>query len=277
MYGFLTRRVRKLAKWLVLLSILLARLCCFAGPAPIILVQPLDATVLNLDLATFTVVATSGTTMTYQWFKDGYPIAGATSAIYTILSVTPSDDARYYVKVTNAYGTRQSGSANLNVLFAPSITTQPVSKTATEGQTVSLSVNATANPSPNYQWLFNGVVLPDAKNSKLTFPSVDWTNSGAYTVIVSNPYGSVTSAPVTLTVTGTLAVTLTTAASPIPDSSGFTFQFSVQPGFTYVVLASSDLVHWAPIATNIAQANTELFTDPAAINFPRRFYRIALQ
>jgi len=215
--------------------------------------------------------------MTYQWFKDGYPIAGATSAIYTILSVTPSDDARYYVKITKAYGTRQSGSANLNVLFAPSITTQPLSKTATEGQTVSLSVNATANPSPNYQWLFNGVVLPDAKNSKLTFPSVDWTNSGAYTVIVSNPYGSVTSPPVTLTVTGSLAVTLTTAAFPIPDSSGFTFQFSVQPGFTYVVLASSDLVHWAPIATNVAQAATELFTDPAAINFPRRFYRIALQ
>src|SRR6267142_907293 len=209
MYGFLTRRVRELAKWLVLLSILLAR-PCWAGPAPIILVQPLDATVLNLDLATFTVVATSGTTMTYQWFKDGYPIAGATSAIYTILSVTLSDDARYYVKVTNAYGTRQSGSANLNVLFAPSITTQPVSKTATEGQTVSLSVNATANPSPNYQWLFNGVVLHDAKNSKLNFPSVDWTNSGTYTVIVSNPYGSVNSAPVTLTVTGSLAVTLAT-------------------------------------------------------------------
>jgi hypothetical protein len=216
--------------------------------------------------------------MTYQWFKDGYPIPGATSAIYTILSVTPSDDARYYVKVTNAYGTRQSASANLNVLFPPSITTQPVSKTATEGQTVSLSVKATANPSPNYQWLFNGVPLhEEAKNSTLTFPSVDWTNSGTYTVIVSNPYGSVTSAPVTLTVVGNLAVTLTTPASPTPDSGGFTFQFSVQPGFTYVVLASSDLVHWAPIATNVAKADTELFTDPAAINFARRFYRIALQ
>src|SRR5882762_8968664 len=136
MYGFLTRRVRKLAKWLVLLSILLARLCCFAGPAPIILVQPLDATVLNLDLATFTVVASSGTTMTYQWYKDGNLIPGASSATYIILSVTPSEQGRYYVKVTNAYGTRQSSSANLNVLFAPSITTQPVSQTSTEGQTV---------------------------------------------------------------------------------------------------------------------------------------------
>jgi membrane carboxypeptidase/penicillin-binding protein PbpC len=204
----------------------------------------LDVTVLTLDIATFTVVATSGTTMTYQWYKDGNPIPGATSAIFTILSVTPSDDGRYYVRVTNAYGTRQSAWANLDVLSAPSITTQPVSKTATEGQSVSLSVKATANPSPNYQWLFNGVPLPeDAKNSTLTFPSVDWSNSGTYTVIVSNPYGSVTSAPVTLTITGNLPVTLTTAASPIPGSSGFAFQFSVQPGFTYVVAASTDLVH----------------------------------
>jgi hypothetical protein len=277
MYSFLTGRVRKLAKWLVLLSILLARPCCFAGPAPIILVQPLSVTVLNLDIASFTVVASSGTTMTYQWYKDGNLIPGATSATYTIPSVTPSDDGRYYVKVTNAYGTRQSAWANLDVLFAPSITTQPVSQTAKQGQTVSLYVKATANPSPSYQWLFNGVVLQGAENSELTFPSVDWTNAGTYTVIVSNPYGSVTSAPVTLTITGNLAVTLTTAASPIPGSSGFTFQFSVRPGFTYVVLASPDLVHWAAITTNVAQANTELFTDPAASNFPRRFYRIGLQ
>jgi hypothetical protein len=66
-------------------------------------------------------------------------------------------------------------------------------------------------------------------------------------------------------------------ATPVLGSSGFTFQFSVQPGFTYIVMASSDLVNWAPVATNIASANTVLFTDPVASNFPSRFYRIGLQ
>lgn len=215
--------------------------------------------------------------MSYQWYKNGDPIVGATSATFTIFPATTADVGQYYVKITNANGNKKSDTVNLTILFAPSITRQPVSQTATQGQTVSLSVNATAIPSPSYQWLFNGVALPNARNSRLTFSSVDWTNSGTYAVVVSNPIGSVTSTPATLTITGNLAVTLTTATSPVPDSSGFTFQFSVQPGFTYVVLASSDLVHWAPVATNVAQANTELFTDLAAINFPRRFYRIALQ
>lgn len=41
-------------------------------------------------------------------------------------------------------------------------------------------------------------------------------------------------------------------------------------------MASTDLVKWTPIATNVASAGTVLFTDPAASNFPSRFYRIAL-
>ena len=278
MSAFLTRQARKLAKWLLLLIILLPR-PCLAGPAPIILVQPLSLSVLNLDIATFTVVASSGTTMTYQWYKDGNLVPGATSASYTILSVTAADQGRYYVKITNAYGWKQSSWASLTVLSAPAITAQPVSQIATQGQTASFSVNAIATPSPGYQWLLNGAAMHGggARNSTLSFSSADWTNSGTYSVVVSNVYGSVTSAPAILTVVGNLPVSLTTVATPDLGSSGFIFQFSVQPGFTYVIMASSDLANWTPISTNVAQANTILFADPAASNFPSRFYRIGLQ
>src|SRR5215475_10090503 len=133
MYRFLTCRMRKLAKWLVLLSILFAGLPCQAGPAPIILVQPLSLSVLNLDVASFTVLASSGTTMTYQWYKDGNPIPGATSAIYSI-QVTWSAQGNYYVKITNGGGTVQSVTVTLTVLGPPSITTQPISQTVAQGQ-----------------------------------------------------------------------------------------------------------------------------------------------
>jgi hypothetical protein len=102
-------------------------------------------------------------------------------------------------------------------------------------------------------------------------------DGATFTVIVTNAAGSITSLPATLTVTNILMVTPPTITSPALGSSGFTFQVSLPQGITYVVLASSDLVNWAPIATNVAQANTELFTDPAALNFSSRFYRIALQ
>src|SRR5882724_7918976 len=104
MYRFLTCRMRMLAFGLVLLSILFAGLPCQAGPAPIILVQPLSLSVLNLDIASFSVVASSGTTMTYQWYKDGASIPGANSAIYSI-RVSQSDQGTYCVKITNAGGT----------------------------------------------------------------------------------------------------------------------------------------------------------------------------
>ena len=58
-----------------------------------------------------------------------------------------------------------------------------------------------------------------------------------------------------------------------------TFQLRVddvlQPG-TLVIEASSDLAGWAPVFTNTTPANVLFYTDPAASNYLRRFYR-ALQ
>src|ERR1700761_2663311 len=55
--------------------------------------------------ATFTVVAT-GSGLTYQWYKvntsnQGVAISGATSASYTISSVSATDGGSYYAVVTN--------------------------------------------------------------------------------------------------------------------------------------------------------------------------------
>src|SRR5262245_41907416 len=175
MSAFLTRRAQK-AKWLILLLSILVATPCRAGPAPIILVQPLSLSVLNLDIASFTVVASSGTTMTYQWYKNGVSIPGANSAIYSI-RVSPSDQGNYYVKITNAGGTVQSVTVTLTVVGPPSISTQPVSQLVTLGQTASLSVQAIANPTATYQWILNGAPLAGATTSALTFPGVQSTNA----------------------------------------------------------------------------------------------------
>jgi hypothetical protein len=55
--------------------------------------------------------------------------------------------------------------------------------------------------------------------------------------------------------------------------NGFTFQLTVPVGITYLILASTDLQTWTPIATNVATNGSIVFTDPAATNFGSQFYR----
>src|SRR5205823_13106632 len=42
--------------------------------------------------------------VTYQWMKNGAPIAGATSAAYRVASFQASDAGDYIAVITNAYG-----------------------------------------------------------------------------------------------------------------------------------------------------------------------------
>ncbi len=51
--------------------------------------------------------------------------------------------------------------------------------------------------------------------------------------------------------------------------------FAGSSGQTYVLQASTNLVNWVPVATNIAPAGIFEMTDPDAANFQSRFYRTA--
>ena len=93
----------------------------FSGPPPVITVQPLDQTVIYGGTATFTVAATSGTTLSYQWYKDGLLIldqllSGQTSSTLNLTNVGDADVGQYFVKVRNAGGTVASRKASLTVV-----------------------------------------------------------------------------------------------------------------------------------------------------------------
>ncbi len=72
------------------------------------------------------------------------------------------------------------------------------------GSTVSLSVKA-STPSTNglqYQWLRNGVLVPNATNSSLTINAIQAIDCGAYSVLVSDGIGAAVSEPADVTVAG---------------------------------------------------------------------------
>ncbi|HEX5221569.1 MAG TPA: LamG-like jellyroll fold domain-containing protein [Verrucomicrobiae bacterium] len=82
--------------------------------APVITQAPLSQSLYQGYPAAFTVVATGGQ-LTYQWKSNNVAIPGATSATFTIPSVTSSSAATYTVEVNNPVGPLASASATLTV------------------------------------------------------------------------------------------------------------------------------------------------------------------
>lgn len=86
----------------------------------------------------------------------------------------------------------------------PTIVVGPTNQVVNVGGTAYLSVTANNVTPIYYQWLFNGSPLSNDTNATLTISPVNFTNGGAYSVVVSNAYGGVTSgvALVVVPVTG---------------------------------------------------------------------------
>jgi hypothetical protein len=107
---------------IALLLFLLLTLACFPqadAQAPSITTQPQSQTVITGGTANFTVTATGGGTLRYQWRKTGTNISGATRTIYTISNVQSNDSGFYSVQVTNTSGTVTSSKATLTVVAPP--------------------------------------------------------------------------------------------------------------------------------------------------------------
>jgi D-alanyl-D-alanine carboxypeptidase len=92
-----------------------------AGVAPTITSQPVNQTATAGATVTFSVAASSPTTLRYQWQKDGVKlvnggnVSGATSSTLTLTSVAASDAAFYRCIVLNSSSYTISSTAGLTV------------------------------------------------------------------------------------------------------------------------------------------------------------------
>jgi hypothetical protein len=177
---------------------------------PQITVQPTSATVTAPAAATFSVTATGTATITYQWYRNGSAIGGATSTSYTTPATSGADNgANFYVIVTNGLGGVQSSTVVLTVNGAIAITQQPQNKSVPSGATARFSVTATGAATISYQWYKNGVSIGGATTSSYTTPATTGSNNGdQFYVILSNPFGTLQSSTATLTVTPAPSINL---------------------------------------------------------------------
>src|SRR5262249_12238875 len=124
----------------------------------------------------------------------------------------------------------------------PQITVQPVARqTISVGESVSFTVTITGSPAPALQWRRNGVDLAGATSSLLVLDNVQSSEAGPYSVVATNPAGTVTSRDAVLEVD-----------SPVGSSAPV---FTVQPA-----------------SQTIASGGTVVFTAvaPGAVNFQWR-------
>ncbi|MDD5453466.1 MAG: immunoglobulin domain-containing protein [Candidatus Bipolaricaulis sp.] len=182
---------------------------------PTLTVQPAAQSACAGKSVLFSVTAAGTPPLAYQWKKDGTPIADATTAIYTIPAVTTADEGTYTVVVTNSCGTVTSHAAALSVSTAPAITVHPAPQTVVAGSSATFSVTAAGTPPLAYQWKRDGADIAGATEPSYTIPAVASADAGSYTVVVTNPCGSVTSDPALLTVTPAA-----TAPVPSPAATG---------------------------------------------------------
>ncbi len=237
-----------------------------ANVAPRIAQQPAPQSALVGGSARFSVTATGVPVPTYQWRKDGAPVAGATGPALALASVAASDTGVYDVVVTNAAGSVTSAGARLTVTsttVAPAIVRQPGTVIAVVGRSATLAALASGTPSPTYQWRKDGTPLAGATDASLTLAGVTLADAGSYTVTATNSAGSASA-------TGTLRVLVRSFAGTYFGSlgNGGTFALRIGEDNTGVFLGFLPGSSTAFVSRTVTVDENGRFRFTAATNTP---------
>ncbi|MFM9006633.1 MAG: immunoglobulin domain-containing protein, partial [Flavobacteriales bacterium] len=169
--------------------------------APVITTQPAQAGAVCTGGTLNLSVSSSGTSLSYAWFKNGVSISAATASTLSLSNVTSADAGNYTVTVSNACGSTTSSPASVNINGAVSIASQSPSQTPCQSQLIQLSVTPAGdlNSILNYSWFLNGALQPSVTGSTNDFIA-DPTTAGTYTVVINTLCGAVNANPITVTV-----------------------------------------------------------------------------
>jgi outer membrane protein assembly factor BamB len=227
---------------------------------PLISLQPQSQTVVDGAFVSFRIQAQSRAPLTYQWFFNGTNLPGITNAAMRLAEAHPVNDGEYHVVLQNAAGAATSGLARLTVVNLPQIVVQPQSQTVPMGADALFSVTAHSLSALTYQWRFNNTNLPTGTASNLMINQVQLAQAGAYSVVLSNLAGAITSAVATLTV----------ASPPLISGPPTNQVVAVGEKATFNVLASSQApltYQWRFENANLPNAtNTQLVLEKPESN-----------
>jgi alpha-tubulin suppressor-like RCC1 family protein len=177
-------------------------------------------TVKLFDVAGTTTHATkTGVTGTSTTFNTSSFGSMANNTIYKVSVQAIGDSGVNYNN--SAESAKVSGTTNL-VAATPTISSQPAAVTRTYGQSATMSITASVSDGGtlSYQWLKGGVAVTGAINSSLVISSLELTDAGSFSVIVTNTLANALSTAVTSNTAALTVGKATQSALTVSSTSG---------------------------------------------------------
>ena len=167
---------------------------------------------------------------------------------------------------TTGWGSTFGGCPTALWIEVPTIQTSPQTQTAEVGSAVGLWVHASSPLPLFYFWYLNATnLLSSGTNWQLDLPNVQWSQSGAYTVVISNALGVVTSAPAMLNVIAAVE------RRPVPG-----VEVAGESASLWNVDYANSLnpaPSWTPLGSVSLTGTSGYCCDPTLPLPPQRFYR----
>jgi alpha-tubulin suppressor-like RCC1 family protein len=159
-----------------------------ADSVPVFQSPPASLTALPGETATFGFTA-SGGLLSFQWYRDGRAIPGATATTLVLDNVQSWEGGAYHVVATNYLGSTASAVATLTI--SPGVSLDRTRVALRPGEALSLVATANGDGPLSYLWKKDGVPLPGATASTFARASMTVADSGAYMVEVTDGQGFV--------------------------------------------------------------------------------------
>jgi hypothetical protein len=196
-----------------------------APPAPVI-TSATTATGTRGIVFNYQIVAANAPT---RFSATGLPAGVSVNTATGLISGAPTLTGVFPIALgaTNAGGT---GTAVLNLTInatgqAPAITTQPTARRVNPGDATTFSVVASGTAPIAYKWCKNGAPISGATSASYLIDPVSAGDAATYSVVVSNPFGTVASAGAALAVN--LAPSITTQPVSLAVTVGQGAKFAV--------------------------------------------------
>ena len=165
---------------------------------------------------------------------------GVNVATYTDDTVEDNQSYTYRLKAFNQFGesgysnTASGASGPAGAEGIPVIVSQPENTVVLLGDTTALSIDVDATPAASVQWFVEGQAIPGATGAELLLTQVERSHAGSYYAIVTNRYGSLTSATARLTIDALIEVVQAPLDVAIDSEGTATLSVSAEgPGLTY--------------------------------------------